>query len=85
MGKNRIKEEVSRRIKSARRYHRIRYIIMGCAGVAVLAILTSWITTLTGYIAMVSNIFANLVVVVALSPIAWVIGSGLPFFIKSRL
>ena len=78
-------QEVSEKIKSARRYRRIRYILIGCAGILVLAILTPWITTLTGYIAIVSNTFANLVVAVALSPIAWVFGLGLPFFIKSRL
>ena len=78
-------QEVSRRIKSARSYRRIRCILMGCAGILVLAIMTPWITTLTGYIAIVSNIFASLVVAAALSPVAWVIGLGLPFFIRSRL
>ncbi|MFC1884535.1 hypothetical protein ACFL2O_07180 [Thermodesulfobacteriota bacterium] len=78
-------QEVSKRIKSARRYRKIRHILLGCTGILILAILTPWFTTLTGYIAIVSNIFANLVVAVALSPIAWVIGLGLPFFIKSRL
>lgn len=79
-------ERVSKRISMLRCKHRVMQILLAGLGVTILAALTPWLMGLTEYIALGSNLFAQSVVVVILSPVGWAIGGGvgLFFFLQTR-
>ena len=79
-------ELVSKLIVRLRYAHRVMLILLALAGAAILAVLTPWLIGLTGYIALGSNLLANSVLAVILSPAGWAIGGGvgLSLFLKTR-
>lgn len=79
-------ERVSKRIVLLRRVHRVMQTILAFAGAAILAALTPYLMDLTGYIALGSNLIADNVAAVLLSPAGWAIGggAGLFFFLRTR-
>ena len=74
-------ERVTRRIALLRYAQRVMQIFLAFAGAAFLAVLTPWLIDLTGSIALVSNLFADSVVVVSLSPFFWIVGLGAGMFL----
>ena len=79
-------ERVTKRIGRRRFSHRVMIILLGLLGTALLAVLTPWLVTLTGYIAMGTNLFAHSAVAMIFSPTGCSIGgaAGLLLFIKTR-
>lgn len=79
-------KRVSKRIVLLRFTHRAIQISLAGLGVAILAIMTPWLMSLTGYITIASNLFAYGIVAMILSPVGWAIGAGagLVFFLKAR-
>ena len=78
---------VSKCITRRRYLHRVLYVISALMSAIFFVMLSPWLTSLTGYIALGSSVFANSVMLFSLSPAGWVIGSGigLAVFLKIRL
>jgi hypothetical protein len=79
-------KRVSKRIALLRFTHRAMQILFAGVGVVILAILTPWLTGLTGYITIGSNLLAYSIAAMILSPVGWAIGggAGLVFFLQTR-
>jgi hypothetical protein len=69
-------ERVSGRIARHRFTCRVMHILLAFAGVVILAVLTPWLITLTGRIAMGINLLAQSAAILLSSPIGWSIGGG---------
>jgi len=77
-------ERVSKRIALLRWVRRGMHILLAGAGLVMLAALTPRLIDLTTYISLGSNLFADSVVVVILSPAGWLIGGGIGLFFLLR-
>ena len=78
-------ERVTRRITRHRRAQRAVIILLSFAGAAILAMLTPWLTVLTGHIAIGTSLFAPTAMAVILSPIGCSIGGGVGLFLFLRV
>ena len=74
-------EQVTRGIARHRCIHRVMLILLAFVGAAILAVLTPWLTVLTGHIAIGTNLFVPTAMAVILSPIGCSIGGGLGLFL----
>jgi hypothetical protein len=69
-------ERVSGRIARYRFTSRVMLILLAFAGAVILAVLTPWLITLTGHIAMGTNLLAQSAAILVSSPVGWSIGGG---------